>query len=97
MEGAYTKKEWTSIYDIGKLYSGNEFTSDDYLEIEKSYIDTILMFMNGQGIHQLTIRGLEYHEDIENFRELYTEGMIELYNSIKNNSTLNVNLKLKHL
>jgi hypothetical protein len=36
LEGNFKKEDWTSYYDIGKVYGGQEFTLSDYLSIESS-------------------------------------------------------------
>lgn len=42
--GKYLINEWTSISDIGKIYSGQEFTLDEYLEMEERYINIVNEF-----------------------------------------------------
>ena len=39
VNGEYTKDEWTSMYDVGRSYNGKVFTFEEYLKVEKSYLD----------------------------------------------------------
>jgi hypothetical protein len=60
--GHYTLVEdWTSPYEIGKIFDGNELTLDDYLRVETSYLDAAMAFMEESGIHSVRILGLEEH------------------------------------
>ena len=38
-DGFYTRKEWTSISDIGESFDGSEVTIHEYLEIENISIN----------------------------------------------------------
>jgi hypothetical protein len=58
--GHYTLVEdWTSPYEIGKNFDGNELTLDDYLRVETAYLDAAMAFMEESGIHSVWILGLE--------------------------------------
>jgi hypothetical protein len=60
-DGAYTRSEWTSYNDIGKSIS-----EEKYLEVENSYIESALKFLEEQNISELEI---EYLENIKNHKE----------------------------
>lgn len=40
--GVYTKDEWTSFCDIGKVFDGERFSLDEYTKVETNYIEFIL-------------------------------------------------------
>lgn len=65
IDGIYRKDEWTAMSDIGKIYDGQMFTEDDYLQVEKSYVDFILDVYRIQNIELLKV------EDLENHNKLY--------------------------
>lgn len=49
----YQKDEWISVYDIGNFFDGVIFTKEEYLKIEKQYIDAIFLlkkFVNADFI-----------------------------------------------
>lgn len=92
-KGSYVKEDWTSMYDIGKFFSGKEVTHDEYLNIERLYVDAITEYMNCLGISTLTVKDLEkWSETIEilDFPELYTKEMSELYARIKEGVNFNI-------
>ncbi|RTQ92497.1 DUF7683 domain-containing protein [Lysinibacillus telephonicus] len=61
--GHYTKiEDWTSSYDIGKVFNGQLFTFKEYLHVESAYINTILMFLKESKVKSLRVIGLEKHK-----------------------------------
>jgi hypothetical protein len=63
--GAYTLlDEWTSYSDVGKSVS-----RDEYLKVEKAYIETAIDFMIAARVEALTIAGLEDNETISTAHE----------------------------
>jgi len=70
-EGRYEMEDWTSRSDIGKSYNGIVFSLDDYLNVEKRYIQVIINIAQMSGCKYLTISNLEIDKtnivsDIEN-------------------------------
>jgi hypothetical protein len=57
--GAYTKNEWISYSDIGNVFDGKVFTYEEYVEIEKAYITSIILFMTCNNLENLQIINLE--------------------------------------
>lgn len=57
--GRYMHDEWTSIYDIGKCFNGKELTRVEYLSVETSYVNSILLIMIELNLKHMTITGLE--------------------------------------
>lgn len=49
--GAYLGSEWTSMSDIGK-----STTLDEYIRVEAAYLDVVLAFLQEANIDSLTIR-----------------------------------------
>lgn len=45
LEGRYLFEDWTSVSDIGRIYSGEKLEVDEYLDIERKYIIVMLAAM----------------------------------------------------
>lgn len=56
IDGKYTKDEWTSIHDIGKIYNGCIFTQDEYEQTEQNHIDCLLALLALSGVNSLCIQ-----------------------------------------
>ncbi|MBT2289151.1 hypothetical protein J7E73_08395 [Paenibacillus albidus] len=94
INGVYTKQEWTSIGDIGKLYSNGEFLIEHYLHTEALYIMAIISIMKEMKINSLQVTSLEkydfgYLDDRVHF--IYSGEMKELYSNIKNGDFISGN------
>lgn len=95
----YQKNEWTSCYDIGKVYDGKEFTVDDYMAVEDAYIYIALSFVNGVNITTLTVKDLEKHNDKLKLHAtplIYTKEMIELFERLHEGTVLEIR-DIEHL
>ena len=57
--GVYTADEWTSRDDIGKDFDGKLFTLEEYLNIEKHYINVVHSIMKATNSKYLSIQYLE--------------------------------------
>lgn len=58
--GHYTLREdWTSPYDIGNVFIKKEFTLKEYLQVESSYINAVITFLEECGIEFLRVLHLE--------------------------------------
>lgn len=53
--GHYVKKEWTSMWDIGRSFDGKNLTIDDYLEIENEYVEVAMDVMKECGCRLITV------------------------------------------
>ena len=53
-DGSYSNKEWTSFSDVG-----NSVTEDEYINIENSYIESALKFLEEYNVTTLSIKELE--------------------------------------
>jgi hypothetical protein len=62
-EGQYLKDEWTDVSDVGKIINGRKVTEDDYLTIEKAYIESVLKMLEISNLDHVRIVGL-WPEDI---------------------------------
>lgn len=87
----YLKEDWTAISDIGKSYEGGTLTIDGYKQVEDSYIKAIELIMEYLEIPFLSIdhvsRSFSFETFMElnkNFRELYSQEILEIYNDVKN-------------
>ena len=56
VNGEYTKDEWTSMYDVGRSYNGKVFTFEEYLKVEKSYLDVIEDVLKELDIKAVEVR-----------------------------------------
>lgn len=56
MNGIYTKDEWISMYDVGKMYDGKTFTFEEYLTVEKSYLNVIKKILQEVNIKRVRIK-----------------------------------------
>ncbi len=57
--GYYTKDDWTSRSDIGKIYDGRSFTLELYLETEQKYIAAAKLFFQFHNCSAVLIGSLE--------------------------------------
>lgn len=87
-QGSYFKDDWTSISDLGKSFSGNVFTIQEYLKIEQKYVDTVLLFVKYLKIPGLKVKNLMKWTEEFIYSEYYSKEMINLYNSVKENDLL---------
>lgn len=58
-EGIYEMEDWTSRSDIGKSYNGIVFSLEDYLDVERRYVQVIINIARASGCKKLTISALE--------------------------------------
>ena len=84
-DGSFSGNEWTSYSDIGKKYHNQEFTYQQYMEIENKYIQSILLFMNCLGINSLRLSKLEKNNS-PNFGDL---NIHKFFDSLKEGNILN--------
>ncbi len=82
-KGVYSFDEWTSYSDIGKCFNGITLTITQYKSYEKSYIETVLRFMECNKIDELQISCLEIYEEIKEFDKKLIDGMILSIKEIK--------------
>lgn len=54
-EGRYTRDEWTSRSDVNKMFNRNIFTIEEYMEVERKYVNAVKELMNITGSSYLTI------------------------------------------
>ncbi|MFJ5763936.1 hypothetical protein ACIP9C_01155 [Lysinibacillus sp. NPDC093210] len=58
-EGHYLRDEWTSVSEIGKSFQGAILTLNDYLQVEKAYVDTVMKFLEVYQIENVRLIHLE--------------------------------------
>jgi hypothetical protein len=61
--GHYLRNEWTSIYDIGKAFDDGVLTVEEYLAVEKAYVDTVKLITQQLGVTVLKVNELEIHHE----------------------------------
>jgi hypothetical protein len=87
IKGVYKNKEWTSISDVGRVFSAGKFLLEHYLETESLYIMSIILIMKENNLNSFQVVDLEkYNFDLENdeFHSIYTDEMKRLYSNVKN-------------
>ena len=57
--GTYTRTEWTSFSDIGRVSNGSTLSEAEYLQVEKCYVVSALEFLYESGVSSLAGRELE--------------------------------------
>ncbi|KEH85357.1 MULTISPECIES: hypothetical protein [Clostridium] len=93
-DGNYLKKEWTSIFDVGKSFDGKKLSLKEYLLTEDLYIKAIIEFINFLRIPSLKACELEKYEEsiqTDKYPEIYTIQMIKIFKTIKNEDDISVN------
>lgn len=63
IEGKYTVHEWTSISDIGKLFDDGVLTYDQYIQVERRYIDCCIELLQKAGVSELYVGTPEYYNE----------------------------------
>ncbi|WP_254510987.1 hypothetical protein [Anatilimnocola floriformis] len=57
--GTYSRSEWTSRSDIGRVYEGVELTLAEYQRVEDAYLGAAAAFLSEAQVAQVTVCGLE--------------------------------------
>ena len=72
-EGHYLRDEWTSVSEIGKSYQGEILTLNDYLQVEKAYVDTVMKFLEVYQIERVRLIHLETYglDNVDKTSPLY--------------------------
>lgn len=63
VNGVYLKNEWTDYSDIGRTFDGEELTLEQYLLVEKRYLDAAVRIAELSGEDSFEINGLEKYEN----------------------------------
>ena len=88
----YQKDEWTSFSDINKIFNGKKLQLQEYLTVEKLYLNAILQFIKIMNIPFIEINDLEKNEldkeIINKYAEIYPDEIINTYNTINNRSII---------
>ncbi len=82
--GYYFKNEWTSVCEIGKVFSDGIFTLDDYLKTESKYIQTLKAILEENKISKLIINNLEKYDADKAFPPLSSADK-DFFDKVKNN------------
>lgn len=93
-DGCFTLDDWTDWSDIGRVFNGEEFSVDEYIETEKKYIEIASKVILRKDILTLRITRLEMPFNESDIAEI-TDSMKEkslymckedlaLYDEIKN-------------
>jgi hypothetical protein len=60
-DGAYLRDVWTSVSDIGRIFSGEKLTDVEYERVESAYIASALAFLRESDVSSLAVCRLENH------------------------------------
>lgn len=88
-QGFYTKKDWTSISDIGKTFDEGILTIEEYKQIEDAYVNAINIILQENDISKMTVCKLEKNDCIEEY--ILSQKDKELYATIFDFSKLVLN------
>ena len=94
---AYTKNEWTSIYDIGKVYDGIVFTPAMYVETENRYADVLRFLMSAKRVSRFIVMGLEKRNSNNSNLVFYTALQSELKKNICEGMSLSKDMAIEVL
>lgn len=86
----YSKKEWTSYGDIGKVFNGDLFTLEEYINTEEKYIQAAKSFFIFFDCTSFTVKNVEKYHNTREFlpNDLH---LFENYLKIKNRSSFSIN------
>jgi hypothetical protein len=93
INGVYEKNEWTSISEVGKVFSAEKFLLGHYLETESLYITAINLIMNENKLNTIQVMDLEkynFDEEKAEFNSIYTDEMKSVYNNVRNGDYISV-------
>ncbi len=82
--------DWTSVSDIGKVFNEKLLTVSEYLCIEDSYIESILMFMKLERVKEFKIVDLEKHKVISHENITISKELRDVFDQIKNNDKASI-------
>ena len=84
VKGYYTANDWTSVSDIGNVFSDGVLTKEKYLETENTYIQAINVILNENNISEMIVTDLEKYED-NTSSELLSSDEKKLFFNISDN------------
>lgn len=67
-DGSYRDAEWTSMSDIGIAFNGVTLTREEYVRVERLYIDSVLAFhdeSNKPTLYALDVELNPAHDTID--------------------------------
>lgn len=85
------KDEWTSYSEVGNTIDGKTFTYQEYLEVENSYVSSIIFFMECNNLENLRIAHLEKSFTLDNKDTYLSENMKNDFNVVKNGLDIDKN------
>lgn len=95
--GRYIVDEWISLYDVGRIFNGNYFTLNEYLQVENNYINVFVLILKYFKIEKLLVFDLEKYISINKIKEslktvnlTINEAEIKIYNQISNGYSFDI-------
>jgi hypothetical protein len=58
----YTRSDWSSISDIGRIFNDVVLTEVEYQQVEEAYVAVAMAFLNEAGVSSLMVKGLEHDQ-----------------------------------
>ncbi len=86
----YLRDEWTSYCDIGKVYNGNIFLLEEYMDIEQKYCTALMEILQMNSCKRFTIIDLEIYRDISE-EQLSTKEYV-LLKALENNMKIPIEI-----
>lgn len=77
--GRFLQNDWTSLAEVGKTLAGNndQFVSvEEYLSLEKNYIEAILTFMRALHISALQVSALEKNNKTSQVKNVFSKSAL---------------------
>lgn len=68
-EGIYTRSDWTSCCDVGKIYNEKLFTIEEYIRVEELYCKAVLTILNSKMVKMVSLKNLELYSSVDEIRE----------------------------
>lgn len=97
-DGKYLNDEWTSHSDVGRIFNGNIFTIDEYINVEFAYLLSVRKFMEFVQSDKLVAKDVHKNSSFTNMCRKRDYDLYMLCKELKNNLTItgeNINLILK--
>lgn len=67
-DGVFLKNEWTSISDIGRMFDGHLLTYEEYMHVEKKYVECVSELCKKCNVLSLRAVQVEDHRDIPHWK-----------------------------
>ncbi|OWK38485.1 hypothetical protein [Fimbriiglobus ruber] len=63
--GSYTRDEWFSECQVGRVFDGVVLTREEYQRVEGAYVVAVIGFLLEAGVSAMTVVGLENYGNVQ--------------------------------